>query len=222
MELSVPSGTIKQSFPAASVVHIRLGSNPDKPHIGLAPWQCARLSSEAMATIEQGIRDEARISSGRVWVAPDGASNQQVVAMANAVSSLKGGKQVVSESTVGGFGQSANAPRADWKPEQVGQAHAQGNALMRGAWRLASRWPMVCLPATSTLMPLLLARTRVASDASRNQRIVKATHKNKSRDDVAFALALTAGAYERYPPVAIQESSGPIVVGEWASRTTNP
>ena len=85
-----------------------------------------------MATIEQGIRDEARISSGRVWVAPDGASNQQVVAMANAVSSLKGGKQVVSESTVGGFGQSANAPRADWKPEQVGQAHAQGNALMRG------------------------------------------------------------------------------------------
>ena len=101
VELSVPSATIKQSFPAASVVHIRLGSNPDKPHIGLAPWQCASLSSEAMATIEQGIRDEARISSGRVWVAPDGASNQQVVAMANAVSSLKGGKQVVSESTVG-------------------------------------------------------------------------------------------------------------------------
>ena len=42
-------------------------------------------------------------------------------------------------------------------------------------------------------MPPLLARTKVASDASRNQRIVKATHKNESRDDVAFALEVWLG-----------------------------
>ena len=42
--------------------------------------------------------------------------------------------------------------------------------------------------------------------------MVKAKHKNESRDDVSVALTLVCGAYDRYPPVAVVEPTGPVVV----------
>ena len=130
VELSVPDGIIKRRTPSLGVVHLRLSG--DKDWIGKAPWQYASLSASAMTELEQGVRDESRIYAGRVWTSPDGASVEQNQAMASTIAALKGGKQVVSETTAAGFGQGRSAaPPSDWKPVSTGQNHPQGNSFMR-------------------------------------------------------------------------------------------
>ena len=133
LEFSAPNGdTIKRRLPAASVVHMRLGSYPGTDWIGLAPWQSASLSAEALAEIERGVRDESRIINGRIWTAPDGASADQQAAMGRTIGSIRGGKQVVAETVAKGLGQGTLAsPRADWVPTAVGQRHDPGNVAMR-------------------------------------------------------------------------------------------
>ena len=85
-----------------------------------------------MAEIERGIRDESRILNGRVWVSPDGSSEAQNQAMASSIRALKGGRQVVAETTAAGFGAGSKAaPRTDWKPIDTGQHHQPGNVNMR-------------------------------------------------------------------------------------------
>ena len=134
LETAVPSGTIKGTYSAARVLHLRLASAPGADWHGQAPWQTAAISSEAMAGIERGIRDEGRTIVGRVWVMPDGASAAQAKSMANTVKLMGGGNSVVSETTAGGFGQgkaAAPGPLRDWTPVQSGQSHSLGNVAMK-------------------------------------------------------------------------------------------
>ena len=85
-----------------------------------------------MAEIERGVRDESRIINGRIWTAPDGASDTQKVAMGRTIGAIRGGKQVVAETVAKGLGQGALAsPKADWIPVKVGQEHSLGNVAMR-------------------------------------------------------------------------------------------
>ena len=132
LEIMAPDGVVKRTLPAASVLHLRLVGPSDADWNGSAPWQSADISSEAMAELERGIRDEARILNGRVWVAPDGASQEQAQSMATTIKALKGGKQVVSETTAQGFGAGkTSAPSRDWVPVSIGQSHSAGNVSMR-------------------------------------------------------------------------------------------
>ena len=114
------------------MVHLRLGSDPGTDWIGQAPWASASLSAEALAELERGVRDEARTINGRIWTAPDGATDAQAESMARTIRALKGGRQIVAESTNSGWGQGKLAtPRADWVPTAVGQRHDPGNVGMR-------------------------------------------------------------------------------------------
>ena len=132
LEIMAPDGLIKRTLAAPSVVHLRLIGPADSDWHGSAPWQSADLSSEAMAEIERGIRDESRLTTGRVWLSPDGASQAQAQGMAATVKAMRGGKQVVSETTAQGFGAGKTAaPSRDWVPVSVGQAHSPGNVSMR-------------------------------------------------------------------------------------------
>ena len=132
LELMAPDGVVKKRLPAPAVVHIRLPGNSDSDWLGCAPWQNASLSADAMAEIERGVRDEGRAINGRVWLAPDAASQEQVTAMANTVRKVKGGNSVVAETTAAGWGQSkAAAPERDWTAVKMGQDHTQGNVIMR-------------------------------------------------------------------------------------------
>ena len=109
-----------------------MASDPGPDWYGKAPWQSASLSSETLAELERGVRDESKIINGRVWTAPDGASQAQAQAMANTLNIIKGGKMAVAESTALGFGQgAAAAPKLDWVPTSVGQNHQPGNVAMR-------------------------------------------------------------------------------------------
>ena len=61
--------------------------------------------------------------------------------MGNTIRALKGGNQVVAESTAGGYGQGkVAAPVRDWNPVSTGQNHPQGNSFMRTQveWSLAA------------------------------------------------------------------------------------
>ena len=132
LEINVPSGTIKGTYTAPRVVHLRLASLPGADWIGQAPWQTAAISGQAMAEIERGIKEESRTINGRVWVMPDGATALQAQAMGRTIGLLRGGQSVVSETTAGGFGGGkAQAPKADWTPVQSGQAHSLGNVAMK-------------------------------------------------------------------------------------------
>ena len=84
---------------------------------------------------------------------------------------------------------------------------------IRACRRLVKDGPLSLAPSARGLLVTSLARARVAADTSGNVRMVKKGHANESRDDVAFALTLACGAYLRYPPVAVVESTGPVVVG---------
>ena len=78
------------------------------------------------------MRDEAKTITGRIWTAPDGATDAQATAMGNSIKLVKGGNSVVAETTSQGFGQGGHAaPKLDWKPNSTGQDHTPGNVQMR-------------------------------------------------------------------------------------------
>ena len=132
LEIMAPDGVVKRTLTAPSVVHLRLIGPADSDWNGSAPWQSAHLSSDAMAEIERGIRDESRLTTGRIWLAPDGATQEQAAGMAATVKAMRGGRQVVNETTAQGFGQGKTAaPSRDWTPASVGQSHSAGNVSMR-------------------------------------------------------------------------------------------
>ena len=89
------------------------------------------LSASALAEISRGVRDEGKSITGRVWTAPDGATQTQADNMAASLALVKGGNSVIAESTAQGFGQGSNsAPKLDWKPNSTGQDHTPGNVQM--------------------------------------------------------------------------------------------
>ena len=126
LEFETPGGqTIKRTAPANGVIHIMADTPPGRSWRGNPPWASAGLTSAAMAEIERGVRDESRILNGRVWIAPDGSSQDQHTGMARALRGLKGGKMIIAETVAKGFGQGAlAAPRADWVPVKVGRTIA--------------------------------------------------------------------------------------------------
>ena len=70
-------------------------------------------------------------------------------------------------------------------------------------------------PESADLLAASLSRSRVESDSSGNLRMVKHDRgSNVSRDDVAAALVLASGAFERYPAAPEDaEERRPVVVG---------
>ena len=134
LDIATPSAILSKTLPAESVIHLIMDAPAESPWQGRAPWQTCSLTGRAAAELEKSIGDESRIYAGRVWIAPDGSTQEQAQAMGDTVASLKGGKQVVAQTTSQGFGRgtSAAVPASkDWHPEQTGPNHPQGNALMR-------------------------------------------------------------------------------------------
>ena len=135
LDIATPSAMITRLMPADSVIHVLTDAPAESPWAGRAPWESCPLTARALAELEKSIGDESRLYAGRVWIAPDGASQGQVQAMARTIELLKGGGQVVSETTSKGYGQGKDAappPAKDWRAEHTGPAHDVGNVQMRG------------------------------------------------------------------------------------------
>ena len=168
IEIATPSAMVSKVLQADSVIHLMMDSQPESPWQGRAPWQSAPLTGRAIAELERSIGDESHIYAGRVWIAPDAATQAQVDAMGRTVALLKGGGQVVSETTAQGFGQGAIAapPAAkDWKAEHTGPSHVVGNVQMRDSLENAIAGAYGVAPAylnRQATAPALAATKRLA------------------------------------------------------------
>ena len=86
-------------------------------------------------------------------------------------------------------------------------AAADIRALRKGA----KDGPLSVDDRSRALLIASLAAAHVKSDDAGNTRLVK-NSSNNSRDDVAAALTLAAGAFARYPATLAEPSAGPILV----------
>ena len=168
LQIATPSATVSKVLPADSVIHLISDAPAESPWQGRAPWQTASLTGRAAAELEKSIGDESHVYAGRVWIAPDAASQTQVDAMGRTIAALKGGGQVVSETTAQGFGGGAHAaPPAskDWRAEHTGPAHPQANVLMRDSLENAIAGAYGIAPAylnRQATAPALAATKRLA------------------------------------------------------------
>ena len=123
------------------------------------------MTARASAELEKSIGDESLIYAGRVWIAPDGASQGQIQAMARTVELLKGGGQVISETTSQGYGQgSIAAPPAakDWRAEHTGPAYHNVQAT---APALAATKRLAYLNKTVPLAAFIAAELAIKLDS---------------------------------------------------------
>ena len=92
---------------------------------------------------------------------------------------------------------------------------SEASADIRSLRKLIMDGPLVVGEDSRLLMATSLAVARVRSDDQGSFRLIKADGRNnKSRDDVAAAFTLAAGAYDRSPkPDIVEEKSEPILVG---------
>ena len=74
---------------------------------------------------------------------------------------------------------------------------SESSADIRGLRRLASDGPLAVAAGSRDLLTASLAAARVQNDDAGNVRMVKDGTNNTGRDDVAAALVLAAGAFER-------------------------
>ena len=74
---------------------------------------------------------------------------------------------------------------------------AQQSEDIRALRKLTRDGPMVVSEESRSLVSASLSRSRVLNDKAGNVRLEKFGTNNTSRDDVAFALVLVAGAWER-------------------------
>ena len=74
---------------------------------------------------------------------------------------------------------------------------------------------MTIAPDALGLLTVSLAASKIENDTGGNMRLVKRDRgSNTGRDDVAAALCLAAGAFERYPAAPAEtEERRPVLVG---------
>ena len=84
-------------------------------------------------------------------------------------------------------------------------------ADIRALRKAAKDGPLAVDEGSRSLLIASLAAAHVKSDDAGNTRLVK-NSSNSSRDDVAAALTLAAGAFARYPATLSEPSTGPILV----------
>ena len=89
---------------------------------------------------------------------------------------------------------------------------SEASADIRALRKMALDGPLSVEPQSDGLIGFSLSKAKVESDDSGNSRLVKQKRDNVSRDDVAMALTLAAGAVERYPEPEQVEPWGAIVV----------
>ena len=82
---------------------------------------------------------------------------------------------------------------------------SQSSEDIRATRRLTKDGPLSLAPSARALLMTSLTAAGVASDTSGNQRMIKKGHANESRDDIAVALTLACGAWDRSPPGTVVE-----------------
>ena len=117
VEMPVPGGMVKRTYPSASVVHVRYATRPGSPWAGVSPLGMASETQALAAWLERRLAEEASTATSYVLPLPEGASVDDLKA------DLKAGrgKLHIVDTTAGGWGEgAAAAPRGDWQTMRLG------------------------------------------------------------------------------------------------------
>ena len=128
LTLGGPSGAESVTVPRSGVVHIQYSADPSEPWRGISPLGWASLTGELSARVEQALSDEARFASAQLVPMPEG--QQADDDEANKVRALRG-RLLLVETTAGGHGDRAGAPRGDWQQQRLGMNPPAGEIELR-------------------------------------------------------------------------------------------
>ena len=137
LDLHGPSGGETRVYPAASVLHFRFATDPERPWHGISPLGYARLSGKLAANLELRLGEEAGARVGYLLPVPsdggDGAVGDPLSSLKADLGALAGNTALI-ETTSAGFGEGrAAAPQSDWKAQRMGASPPATLAELRGA-----------------------------------------------------------------------------------------
>ena len=138
LEMPNPAGEpVHRRIGADWVVAVVIGALPSSPWWGRAPWQCAKVSAEALGMIERSLGWDSAIPTGMLLPVPDALSTTAKNAVVNTLVNGKGGITAL-ETTSGGFGQGGQArPAGDYDQKRFGAVLLEPNLKMRDGTALA-------------------------------------------------------------------------------------
>ncbi len=128
LTLGGPSGSETVNRAADGVVHLRYSCDPSEPWKGISPLGWASLTGELHAAVEQALSDESRFTIGQVLPMPEGRAADEDEAVK--IRALKG-RLLLVETTAGGDGDRAQAPKDDWQQRRLGMNPPAGEIDLR-------------------------------------------------------------------------------------------
>ena len=113
-DFATPSATYSRTIPADRILHPRIGTTSERPWAGESPLPSA--TAGLAAGLESKLTEEVKGPVGSVIPVPHTGS----LAGLQADITRLGGKVELVETTAGGYGDAASAPKADWMPRRIG------------------------------------------------------------------------------------------------------
>ena len=123
-----PRSTRTVTAPAAAVVHLRYATEAHAPARGISPLQYASLTGTLGASLESSLGHEAGGAVANLIALPEG--HQSPAGLADAIRAAKG-RTLLPETTAGGWGDQAAAPRKDFQPSRLGANPPMGMVTLR-------------------------------------------------------------------------------------------
>ncbi len=149
LTLSVPDGTILKDAHSKRVLHVRIGSTPDRPWEGTSPLARSAATRDALRAIEASLRKSHQGPIGDILPVPDPTDEN----LNSALLGLNGKTLLVEHSELGlpGEGQSG---RTTWNPRRIGPAPSEGTVaarepLRRDLLEAAGLPPSMVAPSTA-------------------------------------------------------------------------
>ena len=129
VDIAAPDGVATRDYPATSVLHVRLSSDPASPWIGTAPLSWAITSARLATAMETRLGQEADTPVGQLITSardPGGPSDEADededpnAGLKRDLANLKGELVLVESQTTGTGEPNREGPRKDWSPNRVG------------------------------------------------------------------------------------------------------
>lgn len=118
LSLAGPSSeTVRESLPAAAVVHLQYASNSGTPWIGYGPMVAASLAGRLSAETTKALADESSGAIGQLVPIPVGGQDSTVAGLKADLASKRGAAYLVEDGDWDANGGGRGAP---WLPRRLG------------------------------------------------------------------------------------------------------
>ena len=130
LDFGAPDGTVTETLPGDSVVHVRYGVDRKQPWRGIGPLSSASETLRAASRLERRISEEANTPVGSVVGVPD-FNAPGLQAILDTIKTFKGrvGFAPSIDTSYTGEGQRP----IDWSPKRIGAAFPASHEPMRDA-----------------------------------------------------------------------------------------